>query len=310
MPAVGASWSEERLLRWLRGLGIDARLASAPRGHDATTLARMRGRPVVCVDQTIEGVHVAPGTRAGDFARKAVARSVSDLAASAARPRAVLLAVGAAPGVAEAYLRRLITAVRRAALAFGAELAGGDLACRPGPLALAVTALGEFEGRGEPPARHRARSGQHVLLTGPVGGSGLGRHLRIEPRLEAGRFLAERGATALMDVSDGLARDLARLAASAGVRIELDEVPIHADAHRSARRSGQSALEHALFDGEDHELIACMAPRAARAAFAAAGPASGLCVIGRVRRGSGLYLPDARGGWRRWDGRGGYVHGA
>ncbi len=308
---MGASWSEERLLRWLRGLGVDARRARGPRGHDACVLAPLRGRAVVCVDQTIEGIHVTPGTGASAFGQKAVARSVSDLAATAARPRAVLLALGADASVAEAYLRRLIRAVRRAALPCGAELVGGDLACRPGPLALAVTAVGELERPGPPPARHRARSGQWVLLTGPVGGSALGRHLCIEPRLAAGRFLAERGASALMDVSDGLARDLARLAASAGVRVDLEHVPIHADARRSARRSGRSAREHALFDGEDHELVATLSPRAARLALAAPDRPAGLCAIGRVRRGRGLFLAQAEGGaLRRWDGRGGYVHGS
>ncbi len=311
MRRMRARWSEERLLAWLRGLALDARHALGPRGHDACVLPRLRGRPVLCVDHTIVGVHVGADTPPAALARKAVARSVSDLAASAAWPRAVLLALAAGPEADERRLRRVIVAVRAAALAFGAELVGGDLACRPGPLALSVSALGEYRGRGEPPARHRARPGEWVLLSGPVGGSGLGRHLRLAPRLEAGRALARLGASALMDVSDGLARDLARLARTAGVRIDLEHVPVHRDARRAARTSGRSARAHALEDGEDHELLATLAPRRARAALEHGVPgAPELARIGRVRAGRGLWLRDEQSGaWRAWDGRGGWTHG-
>jgi len=304
-------WSEERVLAWIRAQGVDARRASGPRGHDAALLPRLRGRPVVCVDQTIEGVHVASGTGARRFAAKAVARSVSDLAATAAHPRAVLLAIGAPPETAERRLRGLFAGARAAAREYGAELVGGDLAARSGPLALTVSALGEFRPRGLAPARHRARPGQLVLVTGPLGGSGRGRHLRIRPRLEEGRWLAARGATALMDVSDGLARDLTRLAASSGVRIDLEDVPVHPDARRAARESGLEPRQHALFDGEDHELVATLDPRAADRALARKGSLlPGLRYIGRVRRGTGLYLAGSDGGrLEPWDGRGGWVHG-
>ncbi|MFT5154236.1 MAG: thiamine-monophosphate kinase, partial [Planctomycetota bacterium] len=152
--------------------------------------------------------------------------------------------------------------------------------------------------------------GQAILLTGPVGGSLLGRHLRIEPRIELGRLLFEAGATAMMDVSDGLAWDLFRLARTSRVRFEVQEVPVHRDARRRSRLTGSSALWHALHDGEDHELIATL-PQAAWARLELRG--LGLHRIGSVRKGSGLLLstgsdpgaslrtwrPDRdRGGWR------------
>jgi thiamine-monophosphate kinase len=294
------TWSEDRLHRWL---------ARVRPPHDAAVLRALRGRPVVCCDACIEGVHFERSTAARAAGGKAAKRALSDLAASGARPRALLLALSAPPAASEERLRGLIEGVRAAARAAGAELVGGDLACHAGPLHLSVSALGEYDLAGAPPSRSRARAGDLVLLTGPVGGSRLGRHLRFEPRLAEGRFLAAAGAHALMDVSDGLAWDLFRLARAAGVAIELelDRVPLH----RDARRAGGDALAHGLHDGEDHELLACIAPADWRRCAARARrrfPA--LCVVGRVRRGSGLVLREAQGATRRWRrSEGGWSHG-
>ena len=205
----------------------------------------------------------------------------------------------------EAWIRRCLAAVDRRGGDFGAPLVGGDLAQAPGPLSLSVTALGELQGV-RLPSRDRARAGDRVLLTGPVGGSRLGRHLRIEPRVAAGRWLVDLGARALIDVSDGLARDVARLARASAVRIELDQVPLHRDAHRAARADGRTALWHGLHDGEDHELVAVVPPAAVpRALAGAARRAPGLSLVGRVVRGRGLAVEGVD-----WDGKGGYVHGA
>jgi thiamine-monophosphate kinase len=116
----------------------------------------------------------------------------------------------------------------------------------------------------------------------------------------------------MIDVSDGLAIDLARLARSSGVRVDLERVPVHPDAARAARRDGRSARDHALGDGEDYELLACLpASRADRILVEARRRWPTLVPIGRVRRGSGLWIagPGAAGGLRRWSGRGGWVHG-
>ena len=110
-----------------------------------------------------------------------------------------------------------------------------------------VAALGELRSKGQPPSRDRVRAGDLILLTGPVGGSRLGRHLRIRPRIDEGRWLWQKGARAMTDLSDGLARDVARLADRSGVAIDIEQVAIHRDARRAARSSGRSALEHALY---------------------------------------------------------------
>lgn len=303
-------WSEDRLHRWLNARARPKALAGAL-GNDAAVLRGLAGRPVACVDQTLEGVHFAPGTPAPQAGRKAAARALSDLAASAATPVGLLLALHAPADALEEWLREGILAVERTGVRHGAELLGGDLCAASGPLALVVTALGVLPGRRRPPGRDRARPGQRVVVTGAVGGSGLGRHLRFAPRLSEGRWLYELGATALMDVSDGLAWDLFRLARSSGVAIDLERIPVHPDAERLARGSGHPAEWHALHDGEDHELLATL-PAAAlqRARAKAPEHCPGLAEIGAVRRGSGLWLV-ADGARRAWSpDEGGWRHGS
>ncbi len=263
---------------------------------------------MLCVDQTVEGVHFESSAKPIAVGRKAAARAISDLAATAATPRGVWLALAAPADRSERWMRQVITGVTSMAREHGADLLGGDLCARSAPAALSVTALGELEGRARPPGRDRARAGDAVVVTGALGGSRLGRHLEITPRVAEGRWLFEHGAIAMMDVSDGLAWDVFRLARASRVAIELDldRVPVHPDATRVARRSGRAPLWHALHDGEDHELVATLPPRSvasARRRFPA------LAWIGRVRAGSGLFLCDSTQR-RRWHAsEGGYRHG-
>jgi thiamine-monophosphate kinase len=306
------TWSEDEIHRWL-GREARPRGLAGSRSHDAAVLESLRGRPVICVDQTIEGVHFEPSTSPARIGRKAAARAISDLAATAARPRALLLAVSIPRGRSNAWIRKLITGAREIAREHGADLVGGDLSISPGGAHVSATALGEYVGAGTPPGRDRARAGQVVILTGAVGGSGLGRHLAIEPRVALGERLHRSGASAMMDVSDGLAWDLHRLARASRVRIDLElaRIPVHADAIRAAKKSGKPPLWHALHDGEDHELVATLDPdEAASVLRAARRRGLPLAAIGRVRRGRGLRLVGARGGSRPWRAsEGGYEHG-
>ncbi|MEQ1892463.1 MAG: thiamine-phosphate kinase, partial [Planctomycetota bacterium] len=237
-------WSEARLLEWLARRAPPRGLVGS-RGHDAAVLRALRGRPVLCCDHVVEGVHAERGTSGRVLGRKAAGRALSDLAATAARPVALLLALAAPRDTRESRLRAVIEGVDAKAREHGAELVGGDLTSTRGALTISVSALGVFERAGRPPGRDRARAGELVLVTGALGGSRLGRHLEPEPRFEAAHFLAQAGARALMDVSDGLALDLARLARASRVRIDLERVPVHRAALRAARGEVARAREHA-----------------------------------------------------------------
>ena len=302
------TWSEDSIHRWLFGLPARPGMPGVA-GHDAAAQTALRGRPVWCVDQTIEGVHFESGAAPRAIGAKAAARAISDLAATAARPLAILVALSAPSRRSSKWIRAVLAGARSMARKCGADLVGGDLACASGPAHVTVAALGETGADRSPPRRDRVRVGQAIVLTGPVGGSRLGRHLAIRPRLEAARALVGLGATGMMDTSDGLAWDLFRLARSSRLAIEIDlaRVPVHRDARKLARRDGKAALFHALHDGEDHELIASLP---AGAAARAARRIPGLVVLGRARRGSGLWLVDAAGRARRWRrSEGGFEHG-
>jgi thiamine-monophosphate kinase len=163
-----------------------------------------------------------------------------------------------------------------------------------------------------PPGRDRIRPGDVLFASGKLGGSRAARHLRIEPRVALGRWLHERGVQALMDVSDGLALDLWRMARASGLRAELEHVPVHRDARAASRRDGRSAVWHALHDGEDHELLgAISAPGWEQLSRTKRGRE--LERLGSARRGSGLRLapgllsPEG-GAWT--PGEGSYLHGS
>ncbi len=250
-------WVAALRARWTVGAGFPVGI-----GHDCATLDLGGGPAVVTTDALVDGVHfelLREGARAA--AVKAVGVNLSDLAAAAAEPVAWFLALvlprGAPPRLRDELADGFEEAVRR----YGVPCAGGDTNVADGPLVLAVTAVGRAPA-GRPVTRAGAQVGDRLSVTGPLGGSRAGRHLDVRPRLRAGQVLAARGlAHAMLDLSDGLSRDLPRLCAASGVgaRIDPDAVPLHPDA-RAAAADGRSPLEHALDDGEDFELLVAHPP--------------------------------------------------
>ena len=312
---VDSRWSEAELHQWLRAeLSVDGAGRKAGT-HDAAVLAREQGASVLCCDRTEEGVHFESGADPIAIGWKAAARTLSDLAATAATPRALLLSLAAPESRSLVWMQAVIRGVMNAAASQGAFLAGGDLTMTIGPVSLVVSAFGSFAPADEsspPPGRDRAKPGQKLFVTGLIGGSLLGRHLKIEPRVVEGLELHKAGATAMMDISDGLAIDASRMAIASNVILEIASLPIHRDAYKRAEETGQSPVHHALFDGEDHELLATMDS----AAHDRLGPVLAM-PIGQVlaatpTRPAGVYIPsawlgddvaepDSQGIWTRLD---------
>ncbi|MBL8752109.1 MAG: thiamine-monophosphate kinase [Planctomycetes bacterium] len=226
-------------------------------GDDAAVVRNPAPNSVLCCDPVVEGVHFTRATPLRLVGRKAVNRNLADLAAMGAVPDWLLLSLVLPSWCGPRQRRELLHGVRAAARAAGAIVVGGDVAATPGPLVATVTAIGHAEGRVL--TRSGARAGDTVHVTGPLGGSSLGQHLRFRPPLPEGAWLAaQRCVHAAMDVSDGFLLDLQTLLdASGGLGAEIDAaaVPIARAARRLANGDADLALRHALGDGEDHVLL-------------------------------------------------------
>jgi thiamine-monophosphate kinase len=215
---------------------------------------------VVSVDSVVEGVHFDLSfCTPSDVGWKALMQALSDLAAMGAAPLGALIALGV-PGDGGGELAIGVTdGVAEASVAAGCPVIGGDLSSA-GELVVAVTVLGTVADGGSPVSRSGARPGDVILVTGPCGGSAAGlrelragqphadpRHAYRRPvaRLAEGEMARRGGAHAMIDVSDGLALDLHRLADASDVGFTLEDVPVAAGA----------TFDEALGGGEDYELL-------------------------------------------------------
>jgi thiamine-monophosphate kinase len=205
-------------------------------------------------DPVVEGIHFTARARAEDVGWKAMGRVLSDVAAMGGEPLWVLVDLVCPASVPVPRLEGLYRGLSRLARRHGVALVGGDTS-RGRTLELHVFAVGRVP-RGQAILRTGARPGDGVYVTGALGGSGAGRHLRFEPRISEGQWLATGGwATAMMDISDGLATDLRRMMAASGTGAVIDAggIPISPAARRMP--GAASPLNHALADGEDFELL-------------------------------------------------------
>jgi thiamine-monophosphate kinase len=258
-------------------------------GDDCAVLRVGDASLLLKTDQVIEGRHFVPGTALDLVGRKAMARTISDIAAMGGRPTAALAACAMPPGFTGADA--LVDACYRWAEAFGAPLVGGDIAtyAAGGTLTLTITVIGEPHPNRGPVLRSGARPGDEVYVTGTIGGSfdaatGAGRHLTFEPRVNEGWWLAESlgpDLRAMMDISDGLGIDAGRLAAASGVEVELESEGVPLNAGRT--------LAEAVADGEDYELLFVVSPGTL---VPAACPQTGtpFTKVGVCREGAGAYL--------------------
>lgn len=284
-----------------RGLADDAAVWSPPLGREL----------VLTHDIVAAGVHYLPGDDPSDIAWKLVAVNLSDLAAKGAVPAGVLLGLSLGDED-EAWLRRFAGGLHRVLSDHGTALWGGDTVRSGGKASLGCTAVGHVL-PGSALARAGGCDGDHLYVTGTIGDAGLGlaarrgeapgdayleRRYRLPmPRLGFGKRLAESGAHAAMDVSDGLLIDAARMAAASGLAAEIDckAVPLSqaAAARLPAGDTGRLAAARA---GDDYEILLA-APAQAEAALraAAATDALPLTRIGRLRLGAGLCVLGTEG---------------
>ncbi len=253
------------------GLRDDAALIAPEPGTDL----------VISTDPIIAGVHFIASDRADDIAWKALAVNVSDLVAKGAEPLAYTLALAFPEPPERAWMADFASGLKSAQTAFGCHLIGGDTDHTTGPLSIGVTAIGVLP-RGSFVPRTGTRAGDHIFVTGTLGDSALGlalhrnpalydtvltegdksfligRYLRPSPRLAMIAVLRAY-ATAALDVSDGLGKDLARLAGGNGVSVRVQDLPLSSPA-RAAMTADASVMDAVVSGGDDYEVLFAVVP--------------------------------------------------
>jgi thiamine-monophosphate kinase len=284
------------------GLIDDAAALTPPPGCDL----------VLTTDGVIAGVHFFPDDPPEMVSRKVLRMNLSDLAAKGAMPLGFLLSVALPAANGEAWLGAFAAGLAEDAARYGCPLYGGDTDHTPGPISVSIFAFGAVP-RGKMVHRSTARPGDHIVVTGTIGDAAIGLQLRRDRALARRWGLADTAAgqlvsryllpqprnaladailqyaSAAIDVSDGLAGDLAKLcrASSLAADIDIACVPLSAAA-RAAITAEPALLDTALTGGDDYEIVSTLAPEKL-AAFRAAAAAAGVAVteIGRVQAGEG-----------------------
>lgn len=230
-------------------------------GDDMAAVPFPSDQLLISTDMIMDGVDFRSNRHSWtDIGYKAMAVSLSDCAAMAVRPVAALCALSLQDSLSIDDALGIMSGVRECGREFGCAVVGGDTNSWSAPTAVCITVAARPAGDRPPVRRSGARPDDMLCLTGPVGGSILSRHLRPRPRIDAAieinRALDPR---AMIDVSDGLAIDLWRVLDASGCGAEIDENAftemIHEDAHQLATQDSVSPRDHALYDGEDFELL-------------------------------------------------------
>jgi len=317
--------NERQIIDYIAALAgpADARLIKGI-GDDCAVVAK-DGRQVwlLTLDTLIEGVHFDPAFHPPEkLGRKAVSVNVSDIGAMGGRPVFVLLSMGMPKGFDESWFRAFARGLTDACREYGCLLIGGDTVASPQGFNCSLTVIGEAE-VDRVVYRSGARPGDTVWVSGPLGGAAAGlsllrqgidqedgafarfreQHLNPVARVELGRLLGASGlAHAMMDLSDGLATDLAHLCKQSGVgaRLLARDLPVVPALAEAARLTGADPEQWAIGGGEDYELLFTAAPDA-RSRLLDLGCQCGLPLtpVGTVIAGEGVTLirqrPDGTG---------------
>jgi thiamine-monophosphate kinase len=243
---------EDNLIAELtRSLRLDSRVKIGP-GDDCAVVKFGKRWQLLKTDCIVESIHFSKESPATWVGWKALCRAISDVAAMGGRPMDALVTIAVAPQVRLRWLRGVYSGLRKAAQRYDVNLVGGETSRSPGPAFISVALTGIVEKR-RALLRSGGKPGDFLYVTGQLGGSIRGKHLRFEPRLAEALWLADHFAiNAMIDLSDGLGSDLPRLAKASGAGFEIDR-------ERLPLSKGCS-IEQAISDGEDYELLFAVPP--------------------------------------------------
>ena len=253
MQTLADIGEDELIRRITAGLTFDSSVVAGPGDDCAVVRGISRSEhELLKTDAIVEGVHFTAETPAALIGRKALARVISDFAAMGGTPRHAMVTLIAPPGTAVARVLGIYKGLRQLAQTFAVNLVGGETS-RGDQLVLSVSLTGSVPKRYWS-SRSAGRAGDALFVTGRLGGSIGGKHLKFQPRLAEGQWLVRNFPIhAMMDLSDGLAKDLPRLARASGLTFDV--------APATLPSSAGCTTAQAWGDGEDYELLFAVPPR-------------------------------------------------
>ena len=310
----GAAASWKHLAGFLKlGMGDDAALVNPTRGYET----------ILTCDWFLEGAHFLRDKHPADAVGwKCLARAVSDVAAMGGVPRCFLLSLALPKSLTGRWLDDFLGGLRRASRRFGCALAGGDTT-RQSKILINVTVVGEVL-KGEAILRSSARVGDIIYVSGRLGEAEAGlrlvrsaagkapgsarllkKHFYPEPRQSLGNWLAQKQlATAMLDISDGLSSDLARLCGASRVGAEIEAAKLPAvRISESERKRSCDEIELALHGGDDYELLFTVPSKKAKK-MPGAYEGVALTAIGKITRGRETVIVDQAGDKRKLKSKG------
>jgi thiamine-monophosphate kinase len=208
---------------------------------------------VLKTDCVVEKIHFEPSTQPELVGWKAMMRAFSDFAAVSALPQFALITIILPSLRSKSWVKKLYRGLKRAAARFDVSIVGGETSATRGPAVISVSVSGSVEKK-RAVSRAGGKKGDDLFVTGKLGGSLRGKHLRFVPRVKESRWLTKNFRVhAMMDLSDGLGADLPRLAKASklGFKIDREKLPLAPGAK----------IDNAIADGEDYELLFAISPR-------------------------------------------------
>ncbi len=290
---------EFSFIKWIRSNQKEDKNIVIGIGDDCASI-KINGNKqcLVTTDMLVEGTHFdLKKNTPGEIGKKSIACSISDIAAMGCSAKYAVVSICFPQETRTKFARELLLGMKREADAYSIKIIGGDVVSGKKMLAVNVTMYGENKGL-NPVTRSGAKADDVIMVTGALGGSILKKHFAFKPRLKEGQLLNKKfNINSMIDISDGLVADLNHILEESGVGAVLyeDEVPVSADAKKLARKTGFSALHHALHDGEDYELLFTLSGKESKKLLASSSFPVCLSKIGHIKRSNGISMQGSSG---------------
>ncbi len=253
---------------------------------------------LVTTDMLVEGTHFElKKNTPKQVGKKSIACSISDIAAMGCSAKYAVVSICFHHETKTKFAKELFMGMKEEADEYNIKIIEGDIVSSKKMLAINVAMFGENKGL-KPVKRSASRVGDTIMVTGTLGGSILRKHFAFKPRLKEGLILNKKfKINSMIDVSDGLVADLNHILEESrtGAILYEDKIPVSHDAKKLSRKTGMTALHHALHDGEDYELLFTLFDKESERLLASKSLSIHVSKIGRIKKSRGILLQDSHG---------------